>query len=115
MNRIRKILSLKFWVPVLCIGLVVLFVQMPLTQKKAEIKSYSKHAETIPVKKTDWGKVISEGLVVVGSIATTGRALIELVALFKRRKVTAFENESFDAWLDRIERGKEPHGKERRR
>ena len=56
MNRVRKILSLKFWVPVLCIGLVVLFVHVPLTQKKVEIKSYSRHAETIPVKKTDLGK-----------------------------------------------------------
>ena len=90
MNRVRKILSLKFWVPVLCIGLVVLFVHVPLTQEKMEIESYSKHAETVPVNKTDWVEIISRGLVVVGSIATTVRALIEWVALLKRRKVAVF-------------------------
>lgn len=96
MNRIRKILSLKFWVPVLCIGLVILIVQVPSTKKMdmaermerdKKIKGYSPRAETIQA--TDWGKVISEGLVVAGSFATTARALIELIGLLKRRKNVA--------------------------
>lgn len=96
MNRMRKILSLKLWVPVLCIGLVILIAQVPSTKKmemaermerEKKTLGYSPHAETIQT--TDWGKVISEGLVVVGSIATTARALIELIGLLKRRKNVA--------------------------
>jgi len=91
MNRIRKILSLKFWLPVLCVS-VILIMQPPWTkvdmveriERDKKILKLGPHVEAI--KPIDWGKVIGEGVGAVGSAAVTARALIELIVLFKKRK-----------------------------